>query len=71
MWANPWQKNFGIKVQKFNGQPVDYQSAGMRTLIGYPLSFLTFGLGLLWALLDKNSQCLHDKIADTLVIKTT
>ena len=67
----PGKKILGLKVLKFNGQPVNYKSAGIRTLIGYPLSWLTFGIGFIWALLDKNNQCLHDKIADTLVIKIT
>jgi uncharacterized RDD family membrane protein YckC len=67
----PGKKILGLKVLKFNGDPVNYKSAGIRSLIGYPLSLFTFGLGFIWALLDKNSQCLHDKIADTLVIKIT
>ena len=67
----PGKKILGLRVQKFNGQSVDYKSAGIRALIGYTLSWLTFGLGFIWALFDKNNQCLHDKIADTLVIKIT
>jgi uncharacterized RDD family membrane protein YckC len=66
----PGKKILGLKVVKFNGQAVNYKSASIRALIGYPLSCFTFGLGFIWAMLDKNSQGLHDKIADTLVIKS-
>jgi uncharacterized RDD family membrane protein YckC len=67
----PGKKILGLKVLKFNRQPVNYKTAGLRALVGYPFSVLTFGLGFIWALLDKNSQGLHDKIADTLVLKIT
>ncbi|MGV7221150.1 MAG: RDD family protein [Nitrospinales bacterium] len=67
----PGKKLLGLKVFKSNGQSVNYKTAGIRALVGYPISVLTFGLGFIWALLDKNSQCLHDKIADTIVIKIT
>lgn len=67
----PGKKLLGVKVQMADGSPANYKTAAIRCLGGYTLSCLTFGLGFFWALLDKNNQCLHDKIADTLVVKTT
>ena len=51
-----------------NGKPVDWNIASIRFLIGYPVSLLPLGLGFYWALVDKNNQAWHDKIAGTLVI---
>ena len=67
----PGKKLLGIKALRSDGKIMGYKVAAIRCLIGYTLSCLTFGLGFIWALLDKNNQCLHDKIADTLVVKTT
>ncbi|MGD8999323.1 MAG: RDD family protein [Granulosicoccaceae bacterium] len=36
--------------------------------IGYIISTLTFGIGFLWMLWDKQNQALHDKIAGTRVV---
>ena len=67
----PGKKLLGIMVVSSDGNLLGYKAAAIRCLIGYTLSFLTFGLGFIWALLDKNNQCLHDKIAGTLVVNAT
>ncbi len=67
----PGKKLLGIRAVRFDGKLMGYKMAAIRCLIGYTLSWLTFGLGFIWALLDKNNQCLHDKIAGTLVVNAT
>lgn len=42
----------------------------MMRYAGYYLSSLVFGLGFLWVLWDEKKQGWHDKIANTIVIKT-
>ncbi len=58
----------GLRVVRTDGQPVDYQTAALRHFVGYPLSALFFGLGLLWILWDGRRQGWHDKVAKTIVV---
>jgi uncharacterized RDD family membrane protein YckC len=64
----PGKRILGLHVVDENGAPVDWNVASIRFLVGYPVSLLPLGLGFYWALVDKNNQALHDKIAGTLVI---
>ena len=41
----------------------------LRRDFGYLASLLVLGLGLLWSLFDRESQCFHDRISDTRVIR--
>jgi uncharacterized RDD family membrane protein YckC len=59
----------GIRVVRTDGRPIDYQTAVLRHIVGYPLSILLFGLGVVWMLLDGRAQGWHDKLAKTVVIK--
>lgn len=59
----------GLRVVRTDGQPPTYQTAILRHLVGYPLSFLALGLGLLWMFWDTRQQCWHDKLAKTVVIR--
>lgn len=59
----------GIRVVRTDGRPISYKTALLRNIVGYPLSFLFFGLGIIWILLDRRRQGWHDKIASTIVIK--
>ena len=43
----------------------------IREMIGRYLSGLFFGLGYFWALWDRDGQAWHDKLASTVVVKTT
>lgn len=58
----------GLRVVRLNGQPVNYQTALLR-LLGYLLSILFFGLGLIWLLWDSEHRGWHDKLAKTIVIR--
>jgi uncharacterized RDD family membrane protein YckC len=59
----------GIRVVRTDGRPIDYQTAVLRHIVGYPLSVLLFGLGVIWMLLDGRRQGWHDKLAKTVVVK--
>ena len=54
---------------RIDGRPIDYQTAVLRHIVGYPLSLLFFGLGIVWVLWDRRRQGWHDKLAKTVVIK--
>lgn len=59
----------GIRVVRTDGRPIDYQTAVLRHIVGYPLSILFFGLGVVWMLWDGRRQGWHDKVAKTVVVK--
>lgn len=43
----------------------------MIRFVGYIVSSLFLGLGFVWVLFDKRNQGLHDKMANTVVVKLT
>jgi uncharacterized RDD family membrane protein YckC len=51
----------------------DEKRPSLRRLLGRSLSYLIslfgFGIGLLWSLFDRESQCFHDRISHTHVIR--
>jgi uncharacterized RDD family membrane protein YckC len=59
----------GIRVVRTDGRPLDYQTMVLRHIVGYPLSALFFGLGIVWMLWDGRRQGWHDKLAKTVVVK--
>jgi uncharacterized RDD family membrane protein YckC len=59
----------GIRVVRTDGEPITYQTAALRHIIGYPFSVLFFGLGALWMLWDGRQQGWHDKLAKTVVVR--
>jgi len=75
MWVNfdgatPGKKLMAIKIVKADGSKVSYPVAFIR-YIGYLLSAFVFMLGYLWIIWDKKKQGWHDKIAGTVVVKTS
>ncbi len=64
----PGKKILGLWVTDEDGGPVSWGAASIRFFIGYPVSLLPLGLGFYWALVDRNNQTWHDKIAGTRVI---
>jgi uncharacterized RDD family membrane protein YckC len=58
----------GIKVCDEEGRSISFGRSLLRNL-GKWLSTLTFGLGYLFGFFDRKQQCLHDKLAGTLVVK--
>lgn len=73
MEASPLMATFGkrwlgIKVCTESGLQINISTALIRNFAGI-LSLGTAGIGYLIGFFDRKQQCLHDKIASTLVIK--
>jgi uncharacterized RDD family membrane protein YckC len=64
----PGKMALGIKVIRTDSSPVKWQCALCRFL-GYIVSALTLFIGFIWVAFDGHKQGLHDKIADTYVVK--
>jgi uncharacterized RDD family membrane protein YckC len=58
----------GLKVSDETGAPIAFVRSLIRNLSKI-ISTGTIGLGYMMGFFDKKQQCLHDKIAGTLVIK--
>lgn len=67
--ATPGKMILKIKVVTTTYKPVSLRSAFLREMVGKIISNIIFGMGFLWALLDKKNQTWHDKIANTYVVK--
>lgn len=67
-WLNGGQtlpmKTWKMRLTDESGQRVRPLQAVLRYLAAWP-SILFLGVGILWALLDKDKQFLHDRIAGT------
>lgn len=65
------KKLFGIKVIRSNGTPVSLGRVfWLRNVINGILSFIPlYGVVELLFIFAESRQCLHDKIADTIVVK--
>lgn len=57
-------KTWRLRLVGSDGQKIRPTQAILRYMAAWP-SILFFGIGILWALLDKDGQFLHDRIADT------
>lgn len=58
----------GIKVTTTRGEPIGYGVALVRN-IAKLVGVATLGIGFLSGFFDRKQQCLHDKIAQTWVVK--
>jgi uncharacterized RDD family membrane protein YckC len=61
---------FNLKIVRSDGRPVDWPTSIVRALSCF-LSLVVAGLGFIWIVFDKDRQAWHDKIAGTLVVRTT
>jgi uncharacterized RDD family membrane protein YckC len=64
----PGKMLLGIRVVKTDGSALTTIDAIVRTL-GYTLNWILLGVGWLLAFWDSNHQGLHDRMADTYVVK--
>lgn len=64
----PGKMLMGVKVIRTDSAPVDWQHALMRYL-GYIVSTVMLFLGFIWIAFDGRKQGVHDKLADTYVVK--
>ena len=58
-----------IKVIRTDGRAMSYGRAALREVLGKFISSILLGIGYLMVAFDGKKQGLHDKIADTYVIK--
>lgn len=72
-WLNGGQtlpmKTWKLRLVDINDAPLRPLQALLRYLIAWP-SILCFGAGLLWALIDREHQFLHDRLAGTKIISS-
>jgi uncharacterized RDD family membrane protein YckC len=61
-------KTWKIRLVDRSGRPLRPLQAVLRYLAAWP-SFLCCGLGVLWAMFDRDGQFLHDRIADTRLVR--
>jgi uncharacterized RDD family membrane protein YckC len=59
----------GLRIRRVNGMEMGVGRAFLRHFVGYPLSFLTLGLGFLAAAFTARGRGLHDLIAGTMVMR--
>jgi uncharacterized RDD family membrane protein YckC len=59
----------GLRIEQLNGQVPGIGRALLRHFVGYPLSFLPFGLGFLIVVVSPNGRALHDLIVGTIVVR--
>jgi uncharacterized RDD family membrane protein YckC len=69
MQATFGKKALGIKVSDLNGDRITFGTSLTRNL-GKIVCNLTLGIGYLIGIFSSRNQCLHDTMADTLVIKS-
>jgi uncharacterized RDD family membrane protein YckC len=64
----PGKGMMGIRVVSTDGSGVSVIQAVVR-YIGYYISTLLLFLGWIWAIFDRDTQTLHDKLAGTYVVR--
>jgi uncharacterized RDD family membrane protein YckC len=61
----------GLRIERIDNEDLSIGRAILRHFVGYPLSFVSLGLGFLIAAVDSRGRTLHDIIAGTLVVRET
>ena len=59
----------GMRIQRVDSGNPGIGRALLRHFVGYPLSFITFGIGFLLATVTVHGRGLHDMIAGTVVVR--
>jgi uncharacterized RDD family membrane protein YckC len=59
----------GLRILRDDGHEIGIGRAFLRHFAGYPLSFVTLGVGFLMAALTSRGRALHDVVAGTLVVR--
>lgn len=58
----------GLSVVKTDGSVPAFKNLILRHFIGYPLTFLTAGIGFIFSVANAKGRALHDLISGTVVI---
>ena len=59
----------GLRILRENGAEIGIGRALVRHFVGYPLSFVTLGLGFLVVAFTSRGRGLHDLLAGTIVVR--
>ena len=59
----------GLRILREDGSDIGIGRAFVRHFVGYPLSFVTLGLGFLVVAFTSRGRGLHDLIAGTIVVR--
>ncbi len=59
----------GLRIERASGENIGIGRALLRHFVGYPVSFLFFGIGFLFAAFTARGRALHDLIAGTVVVR--
>ena len=59
----------GLRLERTDGSRPGIGWALLRHFVGYPVSFLLFGVGFLMAIVNPTGRALHDLLAGTVVIR--
>ncbi len=59
----------GLRIERRDGDRLDFPRALLRHTVGYLVSLLTLGLGFLLAAFNREGRALHDLIAGTVVVR--
>ena len=70
MWRGqtPGKMAAGVKIIRTDSSPVKWHCVLWR-ILGYIVSLATLFIGFIWVAFDGRKQGIHDKIADTYVVK--
>jgi len=66
---NPGKAVVGLRVIKMDGSAMNTGSMFVRGLLAWICGLIPLWLDPLWILWDRDAQTLHDKLADTVVVK--
>ncbi len=69
MGQTPGKMMLKLRVVQPSGDPVSFGTAFLRW-VGYVVSAAAVFIGFMWIALDRRKQAWHDKIADTIVVRT-
>ncbi len=58
----------GLQIARIDGSTPGFGSLILRHLVGYPVTFLTGGLGYIFSVFNKTGRSLHDFIGGTVVV---
>lgn len=59
-----------MRIETINGEALDQRKAMIRYLLAVT-GIIFFGIGILWALIDRHHQYLHDRLAGTRIVLVT
>jgi uncharacterized RDD family membrane protein YckC len=58
----------GLRVVRSDGSAASLSRILVRHLVGYPLTFLTLGLGFVFSFFNRDGRALHDYISGTTLV---